>query len=551
MIYPGVFQPMGHRLLNIASVAIGMGLLACALFLLMRTWLLCRVRFTLGWLKILQALVSLLLLGYTVALYAVVDGALDDLLVCQVLLWAAVFVVFCAWVFQTTTISTVIMLDRNEGFLRGVQESADGLEQSVEQRTQELGDANERLRGEIRERERLEEQRFEARLQHTQKLESLGVLAGGIAHDFNNLLVGMLGNAGLALLELPQNSPARPAVEQIETAARRAAELTHQLLAYSGIGRFVVEPVDLSKLVSEMLDLLEVSISKKAELQCSFDEALPMIRADASQLRQVIMNLITNASDALEEKPGVVTLRTGSLIVDREFLEDTWASEAVPEGCYVFLEVTDTGRGMDASVKERMFDPFFTTKSTGRGLGLASILGIVRGHKGLIRVDSELGIGTAIKVLMPVSGKPASAQNAAPIELLSWEGGGTVLVADDEEIVRRMVGATLKRSGFDVIEAADGCECLELFKQRRDEIDLVVLDMTMPHLSGEETFKELRRIRPDIPVLLASGYNEQETNQLADKELAGFLQKPFGPNDLLEKMRSLLDLSISSEDLVG
>lgn len=536
---------------NIASLAVGMGLLATALVLCVRTWQRARGRFPAGWLRVLQGLVGAFLLGYAGVLYAVASGAFDDVLVCQVLLWTAAFVAFCAWVFHTTTLGGVLTLERNESFVRGLQESADGLEQSVEQRTRELADANERLRAEIRERERLEEQRFEARLQHTQKLESLGVLAGGIAHDFNNLLVGMLGNAGLALLELPEKSPARPAVEQIETAARRAAELTHQLLAYSGKGRFVVGPVDLSKLVSEMLDLLEVSISKKVELQCSFDEALPMIRADASQLRQVIMNLITNASDALGEKPGVVTLRTGSLVVDRRFLEDTWASEAVPEGRYVFLEVTDTGQGMDASIKERMFDPFFTTKSTGRGLGLASILGIVRGHKGLIRVDSEPGVGTAIKVLMPVSGKAPASETAPPSELLSWEGGGTVLVADDEEIVRRMIAATLERSGFGVIQAVDGCECLELFKERPEEIDLVILDLTMPHLSGEETFRELRRIRPDIPVLLASGYNEQETNHLADKELASFLQKPFGPHDLLEKMRGLLDLSISSEDLVA
>ncbi len=538
------------ELIDIATVLAGIGLLAWSLVLLVRAYQACRVRFTIHWLLGLTILLSAFLFAYMAVLFAGVGGQLElPGLVCQVMLWAAVFAFVYSWAFASTTTQTVDVLEANQTLLRRLQASADGLGLRVKQSNTEVEQANARLRAEIKERERLEEQRFEARLQHTQKLESLGVLAGGIAHDFNNLLVGMLGNAGLALLDLDEDSPARPTVEQIEIAARRAAELTQQLLAYSGKGRFVVGPVHLSSLVGEMLDLLEVSISKKAALRCDFDGSLPMIQADASQLRQVIMNLITNASDALEQEEGLITLRTGSQPVDRALLADAWASEHLPEGRYAFVEVRDTGKGMDAAVRERMFDPFFTTKSTGRGLGLASLLGIVRAHKGLIQVHSEVGSGTMIKVLLPIAGETFADLVPTVPELLSWQGGGTVLVADDEEVVRRMVERTLTRSGFDVISTVDGRDCLERFAEQPGKFDLVLLDLTMPRLNGEETFRELRRLRRDVPVLIASGYTEQETNQLADSYLASFLQKPFGPNALLAKVRSLLDLSISSEEL--
>lgn len=250
---------------------------------------------------------------------------------------------------------------------------------------------------------RLFEERLtlERKLQETQKLESLGVLAGGIAHDFNNLLVGVMGNAGLALLELPDDSPVRETIEQIEVAAQRAADLTRQMLAYSGKGRFIIQHLDLGKLVQEMSQLLKVSISKNTIVSYEFESNLPKVEADATQLRQVIMNLLINASEAVGEREGHINLSTGVRWVDRKYLASTYLAPDLPEGKYVYLEVTDNGSGMDSETLGKIFDPFFTTKFTGRGLGLAAVLGIVRGHKGALKVTSQPGQGTTFSILLP------------------------------------------------------------------------------------------------------------------------------------------------------
>ena len=424
----------------------------------------------------------------------------------------------------------VSIVDLNEV----LDEANQDLEQRVQERTEQLEKANQRLRGEIVLREKLEEARWEARLQHAQKLESLGVLAGGIAHDFNNLLVGILGNASLALEDTPKGHRVRPALDQIELTARRAAELTRQMLAYSGKGRFVVEPLDLSAIVREMRDLLEVSISKKAGLRCELDPNLPSIEADAAQLRQVVMNLITNASDALETEDGTITLRTGVSEVDASYLDDTEVGDDLSPGHYVWVEVSDTGCGMSEETRVRMFDPFFTTKTTGRGLGLAATLGIVRGHSGAVRVYSEEGSGTAIKMLFPAGDAEAvvSAPAGTPV---ARELKGCVLVVDDHEIVRDLTRRVLERAGLEVLEAADGLECLERYRERGDSIDLVLLDLTMPRLGGEETFTELRRIDPSVRVVLMSGYNAQDmTSHFVGRGLATFIQKPFTVNQLLD-----------------
>ena len=252
-----------------------------------------------------------------------------------------------------------------------------------------------------------ERRRGEEQMRNAQKLESLGVLAGGIAHDFNNLLVGVLGNAGLALLELPEDSPARQPIRDIEVSAQRAAELTRQMLAYSGRGRFRVEPVDLSSVVEEMSQLLRRVISKQTQLSLRLGRHVPAVVADVTQLRQVVMNLITNASDALGDAAGIVTLETGTVLADRAMLASTYLNEPLPAGPYVYLEVTDTGCGMDPATSARIFEPFFTTKFTGRGLGLAAVLGIVRGHKGAISVQSIVGKGTTFRVLLPASASTA------------------------------------------------------------------------------------------------------------------------------------------------
>jgi len=404
----------------------------------------------------------------------------------------------------------------------------------------------------ITDRKRAEEQRLglERQVQYAQKLESLGVLAGGIAHDFNNLLMVILGNTDLALDELSPHAPARENIREVEKAAKRAAELSKQMLAYSGKGRFVVEPIDLNEFVEEMGHLLEVSISKKAVLKYNFADNLPPIDGDATQIRQIIMNLITNASEAIGDKSGVIALSTGAMECDRTYLDDVHEilraglDEPLPESLYVYIEVADTGCGMDSETVKKIFDPFFTTKFTGRGLGMAAVLGIVRGHGGAINIYSEPGKGTTFKVLFPAGESP---ENGAVIQRRdtsaseAWKARGTVLIADDEETVRAVGKQMLGRMGFEVLTAADGREAVEVFGDHADEIDCVLLDLTMPHMDGEQAFRQLRRLRPDVVVILCSGYNEQDaTQRFAGKGLAGFIQKPYNMAALREKLMQVL-----------
>jgi len=384
---------------------------------------------------------------------------------------------------------------------------------------------------------------LERQVQHAQKLESLGVLAGGIAHDFNNLLMGILGNADLALMKLAPMSPVRENMEEIEKASSRAADLCKQMLAYSGKGRFVIEAVNLSELVDEMTHMLEVSISKKAILKYDFADNVPPIEADATQMRQIVMNLITNASEAIGEKSGVISVRTGAMECDKEYLSSTYLDEKLPEGVYSYFEVSDTGCGMDKETQSKLFDPFFTTKFTGRGLGMSAVLGIVRGHKGIIKVYSELGKGTSFKALFPaqMDSVVETARETKDGDAADWNGSGTVLLVDDEETVLSVGKSVLEYCGFEVLTAEDGRIGVDLFREHADEIVCVVLDLTMPHLDGEQTFQELRRIQHDVKVIMSSGYNEQEvTQRFVGKGLAGFIQKPYRSNLLRDKLREVL-----------
>ena len=396
----------------------------------------------------------------------------------------------------------------------------------------------------VTERKQAEEQRrqLEAQVQQTQKLESLGVLAGGIAHDFNNLLVAILGNADLALMDMSPVALQRPVLEEIKKAAKRAADLTNQMLAYSGKGQFIVRALDLNELVTEMGHLLNVSISKKVVLRYDLAEDLPPVSADVNQMRQVVMNLITNASEAIGEGTGTITVRTSVVEADRQYLAETFLDEGLPEGFYLCVEVCDTGCGMTAEAQARLFDPFYTTKFTGRGLGLAAVLGIVRGHHGAIKVYSEAGKGSTFRVLLPVSESAAEPVPPPPeAELDRTPATGTLLVADDEASVRTVAMMMLQRQGYRVLSAADGQDAVAVFQAHALEIDAVLLDMTMPHLSGEEAFREMRRIRPDVKVILTSGYNEQEaTHRFAGKGLAAFIQKPFELSRLLGTVRDVL-----------
>ena len=399
----------------------------------------------------------------------------------------------------------------------------------------------------ITEQKKLEEEKrkIEEKLLQAQKLESLGFLAGGIAHDFNNILTSILGHASLVLFDLPVDSPIMGRIVQIETAAQRAAELCKQMLAYAGRGRLNMEVVNLSFLVREMADILSVSISKKAQLCHLQEENLPCIEADATQIRQVIINLITNASESLKSSGGLIEIETGSCEVGPEGIPGIVNDTPLSQGPYVFLRVKDNGCGMTTETQTRIFDPFFSTKFTGRGLGLAAVLGIVRSHHGAIRIESQINCGTAFTVFFPAVACSPAALKTEGTKVL--EASGTVLVVDDEETVRSFAELCLKRFGFKVLLAADGAKAIEVFRQHLNEITVVLLDMTMPNLGGEETLAQLKKICPEIPVVLSSGYNEPDPSSFSQLQFSAFIQKPYRALDLLARIKDAI-LSRSAGD---
>jgi PAS domain S-box-containing protein len=385
-----------------------------------------------------------------------------------------------------------------------------------------------------------ERMRLDETVRQSAKLESLGVLAGGIAHDFNNLLTGILGNASMALETVGDTHPATEHLRDAIEASERAAKLTTQMLAYAGKGRFLIERVDVSALVREISALIRSSIPKHVKLRLDLQQALPSVEADVAQLQQLIMNLVINAAEAIpEQRQGSVLVITRSQEADAEYLAALGGGDAAA-GNYVAINVHDNGVGMDEATLGKIFDPFFTTKFTGRGLGLAAAVGIVRGHKGVLKVFSSPGQGTTFKVLLPVSAAVGT-KPAAAIAVSESSGHGTVLVVDDEPVVRKMAAHGLERFGYTVITAEDGREGLERFRELHSRLTLVILDMTMPVMSGEEALQEMRLIDARIPVVLSSGYSEVEAiGRFAGKGIAGFLQKPYTLTSLGEKVRKIL-----------
>jgi PAS domain S-box-containing protein len=382
--------------------------------------------------------------------------------------------------------------------------------------------------------------RLEEQLRHAQKLESLGVMAGGIAHDFNNLLTGILGYCDLARRELAPGSVAHDFIVEAVQGARQAADLTQQMLAYSGKGTFVVGPVVLSKLIEDMARLLHISISKRCALRFDFEPNLPAIEADAAQLRQIVMNLVINASDAIGDRDGTIAVSAVTLTRDRIVTDCGPGDRELPEGRYVVLEVADTGCGMTAETRSKIFDPFFTTKFTGRGLGLSAVLGIVRGHGGAIQCVSEPGRGTTFRLYFPVSTRGSNDCLASGAEGDDWRGRGTVLVVDDEEAILAMAQHMLRAMGFEVQTASNGRMALELLRESSEPIDLILLDRTMPHMDGDETFREIMKLRPDARVILSSGYSEQAAATTTAGRLSGFLQKPYRYDELQSAIRKAL-----------
>lgn len=379
---------------------------------------------------------------------------------------------------------------------------------------------------------------LESRLSKAQKLESLGILAGGIAHDFNNLLMAIFGNVDLALLHLDRESPAAGHLHRIQLAATRAADLTKQMLAYSGKGRLHVENLDLNVLIEELLQMLKISISRNVSVKLELQRPLPTVQADSSQMHQIIMNLVINASEAMEEQGGSITITTGALECDSDYLNEEGLNQQLGEGRYVYLDVADTGCGMSGETMAKLYDPFFTTKFAGRGLGMAAVQGIVRGHKGTIKVESVQGIGTTFRVLLPASDLPAEVSHQDET-IGDWKGSGTVLLVDDEEEVRSIGAELLRVLGFTPITANDGQEALSIYREAAD-ITLVILDSTMPVMDGNQCCTELHRLNPDVKVIVSSGYSEHEVaRKFADKGVSGFIHKPYTLAALRDVIRAV------------
>ncbi|GLH74430.1 hypothetical protein GETHLI_29320 [Geothrix limicola] len=386
-----------------------------------------------------------------------------------------------------------------------------------------------------------EERRRDEALRHTQKLESLGLLAGGIAHDFNNLLSAILGNLGLAVMETPEDSAAARHLQNIDRAVTRAADLTRQMLAYAGKGKRLVKRVDLNASVEDLARLLEASISKKIQLVLTLRPGLPGLLADPSQIEQLIMNLVINAADAIGEAEGTIQLETGLQTLDEGELAELFPGQTMEPGTFLTLDVSDDGSGIPPEILNRIFDPFFTTKTRGRGLGLSTMHGILRAQGGGIHICTEPGRGTTFRVFLPELAE-GSAVHETRAEARPWRGHGTVLVVDDDDVVRATVRAQVESMGFQTLEARDGLEALNAYAGHAGHVDLVIMDFTMPHLDGREALEGIRAMDPQALVILCSGYEEDAAPQEGAVETPStFLQKPFRMEDLRRAVREVME----------
>ncbi|MBL0313686.1 MAG: response regulator [Holophagaceae bacterium] len=386
-----------------------------------------------------------------------------------------------------------------------------------------------------------EQVRSEAAVLQAQKLESLGLLAGGIAHDFNNLLTAILGNLNLIQMNLPKVSPVQPQLGNIESTVLRAADLTRQLLTYSGKGRFQIQAVSLGQVVEGMTRLLAVSISKRVILHTEIPQDLPALEGDPTQIQQIVMNLVINASEAIGDADGNITLTARAITLDEFFISNHLIRQAVSPGPHIAFEVSDTGSGMSPATMSRIFDPFFTTKVSGRGLGLSAMLGILRSHHAGINIYSELGRGSIFRIYFPAHQAAEKAPETPKPPARLKLPPGTVLIVDDESTIRATAGAMLESLGFKVLEAADGIEALDLYKAHRQDIIVVLLDLTMPKMDGKAAFQAIQDIDPSAKVILSSGYNQQEALQsFVGIHPAGFLKKPYQYRDLRNELEKTL-----------
>ena len=383
---------------------------------------------------------------------------------------------------------------------------------------------------------------LETRVMRAQKLESLGIMAGGVAHDFNNLLMGILGNADLALAEENRSTKVGSLLEEIIVSSERASDLARQMLAYSGRGKTTLQVLDVNDLVKEMQTLVVSAIAKNVRVEFRLGDDLPSLECDATQIRQVIMNLITNAAEAIGDYAGTIVVATGRETLGPAKLTDGHQWIEISKGEYIYISVKDSGSGIDQDDQEKIFDPFFTTKFTGRGLGLSTVLGIVRGHGGRIELESAPTYGTTFKVSLPVSTKTVSKSVPDVSASSTWRGDGEILLVDDEKVVRDVSARMLKNLGFTVLTATDGDEAIQLYRLHHQDIVCIILDMSMPGLNGEETQRALRKIDPAVPSILASGYDEQDImGRVTDSHFADVIQKPYQTAVLSAKLQHVLE----------
>jgi len=384
---------------------------------------------------------------------------------------------------------------------------------------------------------------LQQQFQQTQKLESLGILAGGIAHDFNNILTIIMGCCSLAKLD-PLNSIKH--IPAIEIASERAAELCHQMLTYAGKALTISVPVNMSAVVDEMLRMLKPTFNKNVEIKASIPDDLPMIQADISQIRQILMNLIVNASEAIGEKQGSIKVSLSQSVILGRVSDTDQSGKAIDPGWYVCLEVTDNGCGMDEETRRRIFEPFFTTKFTGRGLGMSAVLGIITAHGGALRLASVPGVGSTFTVYLPI--RDCSAEQEVPVQLapsVPWYGSGTILLVDDENDIRFVASCILEEMGFTAITASNGAEALELYRKNAAEIILVLTDVGMPVMDGYALVSALRKQSADVPIIVSSGFGDSEViARLAGENISRIISKPYS----FEQFQAVLQQTLANAD---
>jgi PAS domain S-box-containing protein len=400
----------------------------------------------------------------------------------------------------------------------------------------------------ISERKRVEQEKhtLEQQLLHAQKMESLGVLAGGIAHDFNNILAIIVGHCSLAEMDAKK---AIDHIPKIEKAAQRAAGLCRQMLSYAGKEQFIQKEVNMGELVSDIVTMLKATINQNVIINENLVTDLPVVKADVNQIRQVVINLIINASEAIGNAQGEVNVALTMISVISEHQEKDHLGKSIPLGCYACLEVTDNGCGMSEENKQRIFEPFYTTKFTGRGLGMSAVLGIITAHKGTLQLFSEQGEGTTFKVYLPIQADDCTGVISLQQEILSepWQGRGTVLLVEDEVAIMPIARAMLEMLGFSIIEAYNGKEALELYQKYSADITLIITDLGMPVMDGYALIRELNKLSPTLPIVVSSGFGEASVRERVTSDcIVGVVNKPYNYDQLRDLLKNVMEGSRES-----